>query len=42
MKTLSTGQIIGNFTADDLEYKEVLGNGASGYVYKAIHLPTGR
>ena len=34
--------IVGNLTSEDLELKEVLGNGASGYVYKAIHIPTGR
>jgi serine/threonine protein kinase len=34
--------IVGNLSIDDLELKEVIGNGASGYVYKAIHLPTSR
>ena len=43
MRNISTGQIIvGNLAKEDLEMKEVIGNGASGYVYKAIHIPTGR
>eukprot|EP00347_Sterkiella_histriomuscorum_P002098 403369481 len=43
MRNLSTGQIIvGNLAKEDLEMKEVIGNGASGYVYKAIYKPRGR
>lgn len=43
MRNLSTGQVIvGNLAKEDLEIKEVIGNGASGYVYKAIHKQTGR
>ena len=32
----------GNIHEDDLEYGEILGNGASGYVYAVVHRPTGR
>ena len=43
MRNISTGQMIsGNLAKEDLEMKEVIGNGASGYVYKAIHKPTGK
>ena len=43
MRNISTGQlIVGNLMKEDLEMKEVIGNGASGYVYKAIHKPTGK
>jgi serine/threonine protein kinase len=43
MRNLKTGElIVGNMQRDDLEYGEVLGNGASGYVYAAIHKPTKR
>ena len=43
MKNMKTGEVIvGNLTEEDLEYGEILGNGASGYVYAAIHRPTGR
>ena len=43
MRNISTGQIIvGNLTKEDLDLKEVIGNGASGYVYKALHKPSGR
>ena len=43
MKEISTGAMIaGNLSEDDLELGRVLGNGASGYVYAAIHKPTGR
>ena len=43
MKNLSTGEmIVGNVTEDELEYGKVLGNGAAGYVYAAVHKPTGR
>jgi len=34
--------IVGNLMEEDLELGEILGNGASGYVYAAIHKPTGR
>lgn len=33
---------MGNLSSEDLELSSVLGSGASGYVYKAIHKPTGR
>jgi len=33
--------IVGNLTEEDLEYGDVLGNGASGYVYLATYKPTG-
>jgi serine/threonine protein kinase len=43
MKNLTTGEmIVGNITDDELEYGRVLGNGAAGYVYAAVHKPTGR
>ena len=43
MKNLKTGEtIVGNMMKQDLEYGEVLGNGASGYVYAAVHKPTGK
>ena len=43
MTNMKTGEVIvGNLTEEDLEYGEILGNGASGYVYAAIHRPTGR
>jgi serine/threonine protein kinase len=43
MKSISTGQmLVGNLSKEDLDMREVIGNGASGYVYKAIHKPTGR
>ena len=43
MKNMKTGEVIvGNLTEEDLEYGEILGNGASGYVYAATHIPTGR
>ena len=43
MRSISTGQIIvGNLTKDDLEIYEPIGNGASGYVYRALHKPTGK
>jgi serine/threonine protein kinase len=43
MRNISTGQlIVGNLSIDDLEIQEAIGNGASGYVYKALHKPTGR
>jgi serine/threonine protein kinase len=34
--------IVGNISDDELEYGKVLGNGAAGYVYAAVHKPTGR
>lgn len=43
MRNTETGElIVGNLTEDDLEYGEVLGNGASGYVYAAVIKSTGR
>ena len=43
MKNMKTGEVIvGNLTEEDLDYGEILGNGASGYVYAATHIPTGR
>ena len=40
---MKTGEVIvGNLTEEDLDYGEILGNGASGYVYAATHIPTGR
>lgn len=43
MRKISTGELIsGNLIQSDLEYGRVLGNGASGYVYEALHRPTGR
>jgi mitogen-activated protein kinase kinase len=43
MKNISSGQlIVGNLEKEDLEIKEIIGNGACGYVYKAIHKPTGK
>jgi hypothetical protein len=34
MRKITTGELIsGNLTEKDLEYGQVLGNGASGYVY---------
>lgn len=43
MKNISTGEmIVGNVTEEELEYGKVLGNGAAGYVYAAVHKPTGR
>ncbi len=43
MKNLTTGEMmVGNITEDELEYGKVLGNGAAGYVYAAVHKPTGR
>ena len=43
MKSISSGQhIVGNLQKDDLEIQQVIGNGACGYVYKAIHKPTGK
>ena len=43
MKNIQTGEmIVGNLVEEDLELGEILGNGASGYVYAAIHKPTGR
>jgi len=40
---MKTGELIsGNLVESDLEYGKVLGNGASGYVYAAVHKPTGR
>lgn len=43
MRNLKTGErISGTISEADLDYGEVLGNGASGYVYKATHKPTGR
>ena len=43
MKNLSSGQfIVGNLQKEDLEIQQVIGNGACGYVYKAIHKPTGK
>lgn len=42
MRNIKTGEFIGgNMLQTDLEYGEILGNGASGYVYAAIHKPTG-
>lgn len=42
MRNIKTGELIGgNLQQSDLEYGEVLGNGASGYVYAAVHKPTG-
>mmetsp|Transcript_39469 Transcript_39469/g.60277 ORF Transcript_39469/g.60277 Transcript_39469/m.60277 type:complete len:80 (-) Transcript_39469:651-890(-) len=36
--------IVGNLTEEDLEYGDdnILGNGASGYVYLATHRATGK
>ena len=42
MQRISTGEYVGNLTEDSLEIGEVLGRGACGFVYKAIHKPTGR
>ena len=43
MKNISSGQVIvGNLNKDDLEIQEVIGNGACGYVYKALHKTTGK
>ena len=43
MRNIKTGElIVGNLVREDLEYGEILGNGASGYVYAAIHKPMGR
>ena len=43
MKNIQTGEmIVGNLVEEDLELGEILGNGASGYVYAAVHRPTGR
>lgn len=43
MKNMKTGEVIvGNLVEEDLELGEILGNGASGYVYAAVHKPTGR
>ena len=43
MKNIKTGEVIvGNLIEEDLELGEILGNGASGYVYAAVHKPTGR
>jgi len=46
MKDLYSGQmIVGNLMEEDLEYdedKNVLGNGASGYVYLALYKKTGQ
>ena len=43
MKNMKTGEmIVGNLVEEDLELGEILGNGASGYVYAAVHRPTGR
>mmetsp|Transcript_3868 Transcript_3868/g.2591 ORF Transcript_3868/g.2591 Transcript_3868/m.2591 type:complete len:132 (+) Transcript_3868:323-718(+) len=43
MRSISTGAVIaGNLSEDDIELGEVIGNGASGYVYRGIHKPTGR
>ena len=43
MKNISTGEmIVGNVMEEELEYGKVLGNGAAGYVYAALHRPTGR
>ena len=43
MRNISTGQlIVGNLAKEDLQMMEVVGNGASGYVYKALHIPTGK
>ena len=33
---------MGNLAKEDLEIQEAIGNGASGYVYKAVHKPSGR
>jgi len=43
MRKITTGELIsGNLTESDLEYGQVLGNGASGYVYQCTHKPSGR
>jgi hypothetical protein len=43
MKDLETGELFeGSIHEKDLELGEIIGNGASGYVYAAIHKPTGR
>eukprot|EP00352_Strombidinopsis_acuminata_P004551 CAMPEP_0176364942 /NCGR_PEP_ID=MMETSP0126-20121128/20128_1 /TAXON_ID=141414 ORGANISM="Strombidinopsis acuminatum, Strain SPMC142" /NCGR_SAMPLE_ID=MMETSP0126 /ASSEMBLY_ACC=CAM_ASM_000229 /LENGTH=82 /DNA_ID=CAMNT_0017721755 /DNA_START=271 /DNA_END=519 /DNA_ORIENTATION=- len=43
MRQISTGEIIaGNLSEEDIEIGDVIGNGASGYVYRGIHKPTGR
>lgn len=43
MKNIKTGEVIvGNLIEEDLELGEILGNGASGYVYAAVHKPSGR
>ena len=43
MKNISSGLVIvGNLQKEDLEMQEVIGNGACGYVYKAIHKPSGK
>ena len=43
MNHISSGQVIvGNLQKEDLEIQDIIGNGACGYVYKAIHKPTGK
>jgi serine/threonine protein kinase len=43
MKNIQTGEIIvGSLVKTDLVLGEILGNGASGYVYAALHKPTGK
>lgn len=34
--------IVGSLLKTDLEMGKILGNGASGYVYQALHKPTGK
>lgn len=43
MRRMDTGEIIvGSLLKTDLEFGQILGNGASGYVYKCLHKPTGK
>jgi hypothetical protein len=43
MRNIQTGEmIVGTLVKTDLVLGEILGNGASGYVYAALHKPTGK
>jgi len=42
IRDTKTGEYILNICSDDFEMKEKVGTGASGHVYRALHIPTGR
>ncbi len=43
MRNISTGEmIVGNLSDEDLEMGRKLGRGACGFVYEAVHKPSGK